>query len=216
MCVFISLPPPPHQLKLKKNLFFFLFHSAHFNAHTHKIKSDANGALLVYSITDRTSFTKVKRMKQYTHTHCKKIMFGGGMYVWRRVFLNRKKSKEWKKIKNKKKVRAWVKELQKIVGKNIVIAIAANKCDLEKKRQVSWEDAQEYADSIGASFFRTSAKSGKGVDQLFMEITKRLLEKPPLRRKRKNKKKMALCFTEEGSTDGFFYFFLFYFFFVLF
>lgn len=52
---------------------------------------DANGALLVYDITDRDSFTKVRN---------------------------------------------WVKELRKIVGKNIVLVIAGNKSDLEKQRQV--------------------------------------------------------------------------------
>lgn len=72
-------------------------------------------------------------------------------------------------------VRNWVKELRKVVGTRITIFIAANKCDLERSIQVSWEDADEYAQSIPAPLVRTSARSGKGVENLFLEVTKSLL-----------------------------------------
>jgi Ras-related protein Rab-21 len=57
---------------------------------------DADGALLVYDITDAESFVKVKK---------------------------------------------WVKELRKIVGNDITIAIAGNKIDLEKNRSVLEHEA---------------------------------------------------------------------------
>jgi Ras-related protein Rab-21 len=39
------------------------------------------------------------------------------------------------------KVRKWVRELRKIVGDEIVIAIAGNKMDLEKNRAVNEQEA---------------------------------------------------------------------------
>ena len=42
------------------------------------------------------------------------------------------------------KVKKWVKELRKIVGNDITIAIAGNKIDLEKNRHVDEKEAQEY------------------------------------------------------------------------
>lgn len=54
--------------------------------------SIADGALLVYDITDEASFTRVKD---------------------------------------------WVKELRKMLSDELCIAIAGNKCDMEKSRQVS-------------------------------------------------------------------------------
>jgi hypothetical protein len=42
------------------------------------------------------------------------------------------------------KVKNWVKELRKMVGGEIVLCIAGNKCDLEKQRQVSLADAEGY------------------------------------------------------------------------
>jgi len=92
---------------------------------------DANGALLVYDITDRESFNKVKN---------------------------------------------WVKELRKIVGKNIVLVIAGNKADLEKQRQVDDAEAKDYAASVGAHHLLCSAKTGKSVEEVFLELTKGMLK----------------------------------------
>lgn len=39
------------------------------------------------------------------------------------------------------KVQKWVRELRKIVGEDITIAIAGNKIDLQKSRHVSEEEA---------------------------------------------------------------------------
>ena len=69
------------------------------------------------------------------------------------------------------KVRKWVKELRKIVGNDIIITIAGNKFDLEKSRSVSDEDAKKYSSSVGASHFYTSAKSGKGLEEVFIDLT---------------------------------------------
>jgi Ras-related protein Rab-21 len=132
------------------------------------------GALLVYDITDADSFNKVKQ---------------------------------------------WVKELRKMVGNDIQIAVAGNKYDLEKNRTVSQEEAIKYAQrgctqrlarlardlirchsirlrsttapswshctdalcrfvqSVGGTHHNTSAKTNKGINEMFLDITKRT---PPL------------------------------------
>jgi len=91
---------------------------------------DANGALLVYDITDRDSFIKVQ---------------------------------------------TWVKELRKMLGKEVTLAIAGNKCDLERSRVVSIEEAEQYAESVSAKHYSTSAKLNKGLEELFLDLTKRML-----------------------------------------
>ena len=48
-------------------------------------------------------------------------------------------------VQSFEKVKNWVKELRKIVGNDIVIAIAGNKIDLEKNRKVNEEEATRYA-----------------------------------------------------------------------
>eukprot|EP01080_Neovahlkampfia_damariscottae_P000392 gene392-6806_t len=67
----------------------------------------------------------------------------------------------------------WVKELRKVVGDDIIITIAGNKCDL-KKRQVEESDALAYCQKVGANHVYTSAKANKGVEEAFLDITKRI------------------------------------------
>ncbi|XP_065187494.1 ras-related protein Rab-21-like [Sycon ciliatum] len=73
------------------------------------------------------------------------------------------------------KVRNWVKELRKMLGDDISLVIVGNKSDLEKNRHVSKEEAEEYAASVGAKHFSTSAKLNRGIDDVFLDLTKRML-----------------------------------------
>lgn len=74
------------------------------------------------------------------------------------------------------KVKNWVKELRKMLGQDICLCIAGNKIDLEKNRHVSVEEAEEYAKSVGARHIHTSAKLNKGIDQVFLNLTKHMLK----------------------------------------
>eukprot|EP01012_Entosiphon_sulcatum_P033114 TRINITY_DN41978_c0_g1_i1.p1 TRINITY_DN41978_c0_g1~~TRINITY_DN41978_c0_g1_i1.p1 ORF type:complete len:215 (-),score=32.45 TRINITY_DN41978_c0_g1_i1:33-677(-) len=97
---------------------------------------DANGALLVYDITDKDTFDRVKH---------------------------------------------WVKELKAVVGDDIEMCIAGNKCDLDRNRQVTQEDALEYCKSVGAQHFLTSAKLDKNVSEVFQDLTKRMVKRRQLK-----------------------------------
>lgn len=92
---------------------------------------DSNGAILVYDITDKNSFTRVQN---------------------------------------------WVKELRKMLGKEIILVIAGNKCDLEKQRVVSQAEAEQYAKDVGAHHFLTSAKQNKGITEMILNLTTRMME----------------------------------------
>ncbi|CAD7969720.1 unnamed protein product [Amoebophrya sp. A120] len=74
--------------------------------------------------------------------------------------------------------RSWVQELQGMAAQeSLVIALCGNKVDLVEAnfpRQVEQEVARSYAQEMGILFLETSAKSGKNVKEVFMEIAKRL------------------------------------------
>mmetsp|Transcript_9386 Transcript_9386/g.14180 ORF Transcript_9386/g.14180 Transcript_9386/m.14180 type:complete len:221 (+) Transcript_9386:57-719(+) len=91
---------------------------------------DADGALLVYDITDHESFVRVQN---------------------------------------------WVKELRKMLGKDIVLCIAGNKVDLERDRNVTVDEAEAYAKTVGAVHFQTSAKKYINVDETFFHLTKQMI-----------------------------------------
>ena len=53
----------------------------------------------------------------------------------------------------------WIKIIEEKLGKNVIKGIVANKIDLFMKEQVTQEEGEEYAESIGALFLSTSAKT---------------------------------------------------------
>lgn len=96
---------------------------------------DANGAVLVYDVTDSDSLVKVK---------------------------------------------TWVKELRKMLGNNVALAIVGNKIDLLPSHQQNNNsnnelilEAQQYCQTANATHYTTSAKSNRGIDEMFLDLTKR-------------------------------------------
>jgi len=77
------------------------------------------------------------------------------------------------------RVKSWVKELRRMLGSDVVLAIVGNKIDLEKDRHVSMQLAEEYARSVGAKLYHTSAKLNKGIEELFNDLALRMMEKVP-------------------------------------
>ena len=51
---------------------------------------------------------------------------------------------------------------------------AGNKADLEARRKVDFEEANQYAEDNGILHMETSAKNSNNVKALFVEIAKRL------------------------------------------
>ncbi|VVC31844.1 Small GTP-binding protein domain,P-loop containing nucleoside triphosphate hydrolase,Small GTPase [Cinara cedri] len=75
------------------------------------------------------------------------------------------------------KVKNWIKELKKMLGSEICLVIAGNKIDLDKDRTVSVEDAENYARSVGAVHFHTSAKLNSGIEEIFLGLCRMMIEK---------------------------------------
>ncbi|XP_042213795.1 ras-related protein RabJ-like [Homarus americanus] len=64
-------------------------------------------------------------------------------------------------------IQSWVSELKSRVGEGLMLVLVGNKQDLVDDRVVKNATAQDYADSIGATFLETSALDNTGVQEMF-------------------------------------------------
>ena len=70
-----------------------------------------------------------------------------------------------------KNLKVFYNEINQYIGKeNIVIGVVANKSDLYEEKVVSKEEGEEYAKSINALFFETSAKDHECIENLFKNV----------------------------------------------
>ena len=70
----------------------------------------------------------------------------------------------------------WYKELKDNTDNNISFMLVGNKADLFEKEQVSEADAKEYASSINAEFYLTSAKDNIRINDLFFQSGKKFID----------------------------------------
>jgi small GTP-binding protein len=63
-----------------------------------------------------------------------------------------------------------------ILGSNVYVVLCGNKCDLEPNCSET-EIIEQWADEKNISYFRTSAKSGEGIETLFIDIASKLEER---------------------------------------
>ena len=75
---------------------------------------------------------------------------------------------------------SWISSLRDNADPNIIMFLVGNKQDLAAEaRVVSTESGEQKAAEIKAEFCEVSAKTGYGVDDLFMNITRRFVESSP-------------------------------------
>eukprot|EP01127_Copromyxa_protea_P003276 TRINITY_DN1310_c0_g1_i8.p1 TRINITY_DN1310_c0_g1~~TRINITY_DN1310_c0_g1_i8.p1 ORF type:complete len:186 (-),score=22.96 TRINITY_DN1310_c0_g1_i8:213-770(-) len=80
-------------------------------------------------------------------------------------------------IESFENAQSWIEELKQSTEEDLVLVIAANKADLPKAKWViTVEDIQRLVNSVGGSLFQTSAKLGTGIDEMFVDIAKQLME----------------------------------------
>ena len=72
----------------------------------------------------------------------------------------------------------WVDELRRNVqNDDIILALVGNKKDLEENREISESEVEAYAKEVGAPHFLTSAKENEGINEVFLNVTKKFLER---------------------------------------
>lgn len=84
-------------------------------------------------------------------------------------------------------------DLRHHVADDIVLAVVGNKCDVSSS--FDFAKAQRFAQEIGALVFRTSAKTGDGVQNLFESVAVQLLKRHEAEERTRGRENSSL----EGS-----------------
>ncbi|CAG9317472.1 unnamed protein product [Blepharisma stoltei] len=71
-------------------------------------------------------------------------------------------------------LKEWYRELKEFGPEDIILCIAGNKEDLVDSESVQLDTVEEFAESIGAYYKRTSAKTNYGIDMIFKEIANKV------------------------------------------
>ena len=102
-----------------------------------------------------------EKYKSITYHHYKKSV--GGLIVY-----DITKKVSFENVKN------WYNDLINKAEKGCIIALIGNKLDLvernEKKREVTTEEAQSYAEDNNMLFYETSAYNGNNINEIFEEL----------------------------------------------
>ena len=69
----------------------------------------------------------------------------------------------------------WLIEIEKNASKNVLKVLIGNKCDLEDKRAISFNQGKEFADTYGLKFVETSAKKNLKVSEAFETLGREIM-----------------------------------------
>ncbi|XP_042899954.1 ras-related protein Rab-6A-like isoform X2 [Parasteatoda tepidariorum] len=82
-------------------------------------------------------------------------------------------------IRTFEKLREW-REIMRDLAPEAIIFIIGARSDLFHRREVLFEEGQNFAKSENLEFFECSAKTGENVKEIFEQMTLRILEKEEL------------------------------------
>ena len=74
-------------------------------------------------------------------------------------------------------VQNWIEDIRNQSPKTVLIILVGNKIDLEDKRAVSYDEGNEFAIKNGILFGETSAKSGDGIEEIFVKSVREIVKK---------------------------------------
>jgi len=97
----------------------------------------------------------------------------------------------------------WLIEIEKNSSKNVLKVLIGNKCDLEDKRLVSYNQGKEFADTYGLKFIETSAKKNLNVNEAFETLGRELMNASSDKKivKQNNNKKISVAKAQDLNIN---------------
>ena len=74
-------------------------------------------------------------------------------------------------------VQNWIDDIKNQSPKTVLIILVGNKIDLEENRVISYDEGNEFATKNGLIFEETSAKTGVGIEEIFLKSAKEIAKR---------------------------------------
>ena len=100
-----------------------------------------------------------------------------------------------------KNLEYWLDLINNSISESPHIVLVGNKIDLEKERKITAKEGEEFAKNKGLLFFESSAKTGKNVDLIFMELVKDMNKDPVFQKIQEKLKKQRIKEKEEKERE---------------
>ena len=94
---------------------------------------------------------------------------------------------------------SWLIEIEKNANKNVYKLLIGNKCDLEDKRKVTYQEGKDFATSNGMQFIETSAKNDTKVKDAFELLTQEIIKASVTKDKSMERKEKAVHLSSNTS-----------------
>ena len=94
---------------------------------------------------------------------------------------------------------SWLIEIEKNANKNVYKLLIGNKCDLEDKRKVTFQEGKDFATSNGMQFIETSAKNDTKVKDAFELLTQEIIKASVTKDKNMEKKDKIVNLRGSGA-----------------
>ena len=94
---------------------------------------------------------------------------------------------------------SWLIEIEKNANKNVYKLLIGNKCDLEDKRKVTYQEGKEFASSNRMQFIDTSAKTDTKVKDAFEMLTQEIIKSNITKDKGMEKKDKTVHLANKGA-----------------
>ena len=95
---------------------------------------------------------------------------------------------------------SWLIEIEKNANKNVYKLLIGNKCDLEDKRKVTYQEGKDFATSNGMQFIETSAKNDTKVKDAFELLTQEII-KASITKDKSLERKEKTVHLSSGASD---------------
>ena len=95
---------------------------------------------------------------------------------------------------------SWLIEIEKNANKNVYKLLIGNKCDLEDKRKVTYQEGKDFATSNGLQFIETSDKTDTKVKDAFEMLTQEII-KANITKDKVMEKKEKTVYLNHGGSD---------------